>query len=109
MRRGDIHVAAAPGAYSGKPRPVVIVQDERFDATGSVTICPLTTTLVEAPLLRIAVLPTATSGIEQPSHVMVDKITTVPKVNVRERLGRLVDADLVRLNQALVVYLGLAD
>ena len=51
-RRGEMHIAAARGAYSGKPRPVVIVQDDRFDATASVTICPLTTNLVEAPLVR---------------------------------------------------------
>ncbi|MGL5929638.1 MAG: type II toxin-antitoxin system PemK/MazF family toxin, partial [Dermatophilaceae bacterium] len=43
MRRGDIRIAAARGAYTGKPRPVVIVQDDRFDATSSVTVCPLTT------------------------------------------------------------------
>ncbi len=108
MRRGDIHVAAARGAYTGKPRPVVIVQDDRFDATNSVTVCPLTTDSVEAPLSRIAIQPAATSGIEQPSQIMVDKITTIPRANVRDRLGRLANADLVRLDRALVVFLGLA-
>jgi mRNA interferase MazF len=39
---------------------------------------------------------------------MVDKITTMPRANVRDRLGRLADADLVRLDRALVVFLGLA-
>ena len=109
MRRGDIHVAAARGAYTGKPRPVVIVQDDRFDATASVTICPLTTDPVEAPLTRIAIEPTAATGIEQPSQIMVDKITTVPRTNVRDHLGRLADADLIRLDRALVVFLGLAE
>jgi len=109
VRRGDIHVAAARGAYTGKPRPVVIVQDDRFDATASVTICPLTTDPVEAPLTRIAIEPTAATGIEQPSQIMVDKITTVPRTNVRDHLGRLADADLIRLDRALVVFLGLAE
>jgi len=108
VRRGDIHVAAARGAYSGKPKPVVIVQDNRFDGTASITVCPLTTDPLEAPLLRIAVQPTATTGIEQPSHIMVDKITTIPRANVRDHLGRLADADVVRLNRALLVFLGLA-
>jgi mRNA interferase MazF len=107
--RGDIHIAAARGAYSGKPRPVVIVQDNRFDATASVTVCPLTTDPVDAPLTRIAVQSTATTGIEQPSRIMVDKITTIPRANVRDHLGRLADADLIRLNRALLVFLGLAE
>jgi mRNA interferase MazF len=108
VKRGDIYIAAARGAYTGKPRPVVIVQDDRFDATASVTVCPLTTNPVEAPLSRIAIQPTATTGIEESSQVMVDKITTMPRANVRDRLGRLADADLVRLDRALVVFLGLA-
>jgi mRNA interferase MazF len=109
VRRGDIYVAAVRGAYTGKPRPVVIVQDDRFDATASVTVCPLTTSPVEAPLTRIAVPPTAATGIEQRSSIMVDKITTMPRGNVRDRLGRITDADAVRLDRALVVFLGLAE
>ena len=109
MRRGDIYVAAARGAYTGKPRPVVIIQDDRFDATASVTVCPLTTNLLEAPLTRIEVEPTTATGIEQPSRMMVDKITTIPRENVRDLLGRISDADVIRLNSALVVFLGLAD
>ena len=109
MRRGDIYLAAVRGAYTGKPRPVVIVQDDRFDATASVTVCPLTTNPVEAPLTRIAVEPTAATGVEQPSSIMVDKITTMPRGNVRDRLGRITDADVVRLDRALIVVLGLAE
>lgn len=73
MRRGDIRIAAARGASTGTPRPVVVIQDDRFDATASVTICPLTTSAVDAPLLRIALEPTEANGIRQPSQVMVDK------------------------------------
>lgn len=109
MRRGDLFTAAARGAYSGKPRPVVIVQDDRFDVTASVTVCPLTTNPVEAPLIRISVEPTGTTGISRPSQIMVDKVTTMPRVNVRDHLGHLSDADLVRLDRALLVFLGLAD
>jgi mRNA interferase MazF len=39
---------------------------------------------------------------------MVDKIMTVPKTKVGARIGQLDDADLVRLNRAVVVFLGLA-
>ena len=70
MRRGDICIAAARGTYTGKPRPVVIVQDDRFDATASITVCPLTTNPLDAPLTRIDVEVTAATGIEQPSKIM---------------------------------------
>lgn len=109
MSRGDICIAAARGAYTDKPRPVVVVQDDRFDATASITVCPLTTNEVQAPLSRITVEPTAVTGIVQPSQIMVDKITTMPRANVRDRLGRLEDSDLIRLDRALLVFLGLAE
>jgi mRNA interferase MazF len=109
VRRGDICIAAARGIYTGKPRPVVIVQDDRFDATASITVCPLTTNPLDAPLTRIAVGVTAATGVEQPSQIMIDKITTMPRANVRDHLGRLADADLIRLDRALLVFLGLAE
>jgi mRNA interferase MazF len=109
VRRGDICIAAARGTYTGKPRPVVIVQDDRFDATASITVCPLTTNPLDAPLTRIDLEVTAATGIEQPSKIMIDKITTMPRANVRDHLGRLADADLIRLDRALLVFLGLAD
>lgn len=108
MTRGEIYTAAARGAYTGKPRPVVIVQDDRFGATGSVTVCPFTTNLVEAPLVRIAIEPSDGSGLDRPSSLMVDKITTMPRSGLGERLGRLRDDELVQLNRSLMVFLGLA-
>ena len=47
MKRGDIHTVAGGKDYAGKPRPVVIVQDDRFDATNSITICAFTTDATE--------------------------------------------------------------
>lgn len=108
MTRGDLHVAAARGAYTGKPRPVVIVQDDRFDATSSVTVCPFTTSLVDAPLLRIRIEPCAGNGLDRTSDLMLDKITTVPRANLGDRMGRLDDDELVALARGLVVFLGLA-
>lgn len=108
MKRGDICVAAAKGAYTGKPRPVVVVQDDRFDATASVTVCPFTSNPVDAPLTRIEIEPSSLNGLDKSSRIMVDKVTTMPRDNITEQLGRLADADIVRLNRALVVFLGLA-
>lgn len=108
MTRGEIYTAAARGPYTGKPRPVVILQDDRFDATASVTICPFTTNPVEAPLLRVAIDPSEDNGLDRASQLMVDKVTTVPRSSLGERLGRLRDDELVALNRSLIVFLGLA-
>jgi mRNA interferase MazF len=108
VQRGDIYTAAARGAYSGKPRPVVIIQDDRFDATASVTVVPFTTNHIEAPLLRLPVQPSDTTGLTQVSQLMVDKLTTVARTSLTRRVGRLSDSDVVALDRALLVFLGLA-
>jgi mRNA interferase MazF len=108
VTRGEIYTAAARGAYTGKPRPVVIIQDDRFDATTSVTVCPFTTNPVDAPLVRIQIKASHDNGLDRLSRLMVDKITTMPRSGLGERLGRLRDDELVQLNRSLMVYLGLA-
>jgi mRNA interferase MazF len=108
VTRGEIYTAAARGAYTGKPRPVVVVQDDRFDATASVTVCPFTTNPVDAPLVRLRIEPSDDNGLDRPSRLMVDKITTVPRSDLSERIGRLRDDELVQLNRSLMVFLGLA-
>jgi mRNA interferase MazF len=108
MRRGEIWTAAGGKDYAGKPRPVVIVQDDRFDATASVTVCAFTTDPTEAPLLRLPVEPDERNGLRAPCRLMVDKITTVPKTKLGSRLGQLDDEEMLRLNRAMMVFLGLA-
>ncbi|HEX4436195.1 MAG TPA: type II toxin-antitoxin system PemK/MazF family toxin [Solirubrobacteraceae bacterium] len=108
MRRGEIYTAAARGPYTGKPRPVLIVQDDRFKATASVTVCPFTTSPVEAPLLRLPIDPSEENGLDQSSQIMVDKVTTVPRSSLGDRLGKLRDDEFVALNRSLLVFLGLA-
>ena len=108
MKRGETWTVAGGGDYAGKPRPAVILQDDRFDATDSVTVCAFTTDPTEAPLFRLAVDPSERNGLRVPCRLMVDKITTVPRARLGQRLGRLDDADMARLNRAAVVFLGIA-
>lgn len=108
MRRGEIWTVAARGVYTGKPRPAVIVQEDSFDATASLTICAFTSDPTEAPLMRLRVEPDELNGLEQPSSLIVDKLTTVPRPSLGEQVGRLSDQDMVRLSRAIVVFLGLA-
>lgn len=108
MKRGEIWTVSGGADDAGKPRPVVIIQDDAFDAANSITICAFTTDETEAPLFRLPVLPTQRNNLRAPSRLMVDKITTVPKSKVGAPIGRLDPADIIRLNQALLVFLGLA-
>ena len=108
MIRGEICTAAGGTDYAGKPRPVIIVQDDRFDATSSITICAFTSDPTEAPLFRLVVEPSTLNGLDKPSRLMVDKVTTVPKAKLGKRIGRLSDRDMVRVNRALLIFLGLA-
>ncbi len=108
MKRGEVWTASAGGDYAGKPRPVVIIQDDAFAATASVTICAFTTDPTDAPLFRLAIAPDESNGLREPSRLMVDKIATVPRAKLGRRIGRLADADLLRLNRALALFLGLA-
>ena len=107
MKRGEIWTVSGSG-FAGKPRPAVIVQDDRFDATASVTICAFTTDATEAPLFRLTIEPDGRNGLRLTSRLMVDKITTVAKNRLGERIGHLPPPELIRLNRAIAVFLGLA-
>ena len=107
MKRGEVWTVAGGKDYAGKPRPVVILQDDSFDATESITICALATDPTEAPLFRILIAPSERNGMRQTCRLMVDKITTVPKSKIGDRIGQLDDDDIMRLNQSVAVFLGL--
>jgi mRNA interferase MazF len=106
VKRGEIWTASG-GVYASKPRPVLIIQDDHFAATDSVTVIPMTTTAVDAPLLRISVEPTPANGLEQASHIMIDKVTTTRRSSVQKLLGTLAASDLVRVERSLLVFFGL--
>lgn len=108
MKRGEIWTASGGADYAGKPRPVVIVQDDRFDATRSITICAITSDPTDAPLFRLPIEPSERNGLRVDCRLMVDKITTISKSKIGRRLGRLDDVDVVRLNRAMIVFLGMA-
>lgn len=108
MRRGEIWTAAGGSGYVGKPVRSWIIQDDRFAATASVTVRALTTDPTAAPLLRLVVQPDEVHGLRDRSSLMVDRITTVPRSKLAQRLGRLGDDDMVLLGRAVVAFFGLA-
>ncbi len=108
MKRGEIWTMAGGSGYAGKPRPVLIVQDDAFAERDSVTVCLITTDPADLPVFRIPVEPTGDNGLRAASRLMVDKVTTVQRSRLGQRIGQLADDDLLRLNRSLLVFLGLA-
>ncbi|MGH8227052.1 MAG: type II toxin-antitoxin system PemK/MazF family toxin [Steroidobacteraceae bacterium] len=106
MQRGDLVVVSLPGDY-GKPRPALIVQSDQFAEHPSITVLPLTSYLVDAPLLRIPIGPEG-SGLERPSQIQVDKPQTVRRERIGAVIGRVDDATMVAVNRAMALFLGLA-
>jgi mRNA interferase MazF len=106
--RGDVWTVAAGQGYAGKPRPVLVLQDDRFSLMESITVCPFTTHRTESPLFRLPIEPSDANGLRVACRLMVDKIVTVPRDKMGAHVGRLDDEDMVRVNRAVMLFLGLA-
>ena len=108
MRRGTIVVVAAKGAYTGKPRPALIVQSDMFNAThASLTVCPITSDCVDAPLFRLTLPPGSRTGLENVSQVMVDKIVSVPRRAVSREIGQCDAREIEAVDDGLRRWLGI--
>ena len=105
MKRGEVWTSSGAPDYGGKPRPVVIVQDDAYAGTNSVTFCPFTTDPAPAAI-RFDVMPTPVNGLLAPSRMMVDKVSTFPTSKLGRKIGELDAHDLARLNRALITFLG---
>ncbi|MDB5989483.1 MAG: transcriptional modulator of MazE/toxin, MazF [Herbaspirillum sp.] len=105
MRRGDLVTIALQGAY-GKPRPALIVQSDLFAEHPSVTILPVTSELRSTPLFRLRIEPSEANGLRSPSEVMADKVQSVPREKIGATFGRLSDEDMLAVNRALALFLG---
>jgi len=107
VRRGDLVTVALQGDY-GKPRPALVVQADQFAELESVVILPITTTLLDAPLLRLTVEPSPDNGLRASSQIMLDKPMTVRADKVGPSFGHLDDTIMVSVNRSLALFLGLA-
>ena len=107
MNRGELWTVSG-GTYAQKPRPALIIQDDLFADSESVTLLPLTSQLADAPLLRLTVEPGQLNGLDRMSQIMVDKLTTVRRSNLGQTIGRIDSQTMVTVEQSLAVFLGLA-
>lgn len=108
MIRGTLITVALPGDL-GKPRPALIIQADRFERLATLTVLPITSTLVDAPLLRVTLEPSDTNGLRKRSQVMLDKISTIRRDKLGPRIGVLNRDQLIEIERRLAVFLGLAD
>jgi len=108
VKRSELWTAAGGSRYVGKPRPVLIVQEDRFNENDSITVCPLTSDPSDLPLFRILIGPSPSNGLLLPSRVMVDKVSTVLRDNLASRIGQLTAPEMIRVDRALLIFLGLA-
>jgi mRNA interferase MazF len=106
MRRGDLVTIALQGDF-GKPRPALIVQSDHFDAHPTLTVLLVSSTLVEAPLLRVTVEPDALNGLRAPSQIMVDKAMTVMRGRVGPSFGKLDAIRMLEVERLLASFLGI--
>jgi mRNA interferase MazF len=107
VRRGELVTVALPGDF-GKPRPALVIQSDRFEATGTVTVLLLSGTLVDAPLIRLTVQPTPENGLRKASQVIVDKTMTLKRNRLGPSFGSLDDKIMLSVTRSLAVFLGLA-
>ena len=107
MKRGSLVTIAVQGDH-GKPRPGLIIQSDHFDQHPSVTILPLTSTLVAAPLFRVAMEPSEENGLAIKSQVMVDKAITVSREKLGTDIGQASYAVMQEIDRCLAVFLGIA-
>ena len=108
VRRGDLVVVAMPGDY-GKPRPALVLQSDLFNEThATITVAPVTSTIVDTPLFRITLEPSRRNGLRLVSQIMVDKLTTVRRQRVGQTIGRVEEDVMLRVARALALWLGIA-
>jgi mRNA interferase MazF len=85
MNRGDFVTVAAQGDF-GKPRPALVIQADAFADHSTVTVMLLSSTLVDAPLLRLNIEPSKNNGLSKPSQIAVDRVYT----GRREQFGPVI-------------------
>ena len=107
MERGDIIICALSGDYS-KPRPAVVIQSDLFNLThASITVCPITSHLIEAPLFRLLLVPNKLTGLTSASQIMIDKIISIKSEKITQKIGKLSSDEVLKLDNALKLWLSL--
>lgn len=107
IERGDIIICALNGDY-GKPRPALVIQSDLFNPThASITVCPITSHLIDASLFRIALAPNKLTGLTSSSQIMIDKIVSLKSEKITQKIGKLSCDEILKVDNALKLWLSL--
>ena len=109
IKRGDIVTVAAPGDF-GKPRPAVVIQSDELTQAGSTStiLALITSTLADAPLIRLTIQPDEMSGLKRTSQIQANRILSVRSARIGHRIGQLTAEQLKELDRLLALAIGLA-
>ena len=106
IKRGDVVSIATQGDF-GKPRPALVIQSDLFSEHPSISVLPVTSFLIDAPLLRITLEPNELNGLKKTSQVMVDKTVTVVREKIGAQIGSIDFATMQEIDRCLAVFLGI--
>jgi mRNA interferase MazF len=105
MQRGDLVTVALRGD-SGKPRPALVIQPDVFADLPTVVVLPLTSTMLDLPLVRVTIEPLPATGLQQRSQVMISRPQFVPRVKLGRVIGSVDAATILEVTRRLAVLLG---
>lgn len=111
VRRGDIFYAdlsPVVGSEQGGVRPVLIIQNDIGNKYSPTVICAaITSQINKAKLPTHIALSSACYALAKDSVVLLEQVRTIDKKRLKEKLCMLDDAMMLRVDDALLVSLGL--
>jgi mRNA interferase MazF len=106
MQRGDLITVALRGD-AGKPRPALVIQADHFSDLSTVVVLPLTSALLDLPLVRVTIEPSPATGLQQRSQVMIPRLQSVPRAKLGPVIGAVDAVTLLEVTRRLTVLLGI--
>ena len=107
MRRGDIYTAATGSGFGGKPRSVLIIQSDVFPTAAKRLVALIGSPVDAAAPIRVDIAPDASNNLLGASQVMMDIILPVRSDQFGTQVGRLAERDMRRVDEALMLVLGI--
>lgn len=111
VRRGEIYYAElnpVVGSEQGGTRPVLVVQNDIGNQYSPTTIVVAITSQISKGKLPTHVeIRSERSGLERDSVILTEQVRTIDKTRLKKRISMLDDEDLMKVNVALEISLGL--
>ncbi len=111
VKRGDIYYAdlsPVVGSEQGGMRPVLIVQNDTGNKhSPTVIAAAITSQIGKARLPTHIELEARSFGLTRDSVVLLEQIRTIDKRRLRERMGRVDDELMNKVDDAIAVSFGL--